>query len=264
MKFLKQKNIVIVFLVTAAFFWGAQKTSAGVFDSNNDDGTRPCYCSKDSIGSDGGSFTGNTLLKHSGDNIGNLKTAADCGKACYEKGYVSFVFLDRKYSNDETNKALPQNALSNIPDSYKVQPVAKSQSGPQIQDYIVPGTSIAPNDGIVKCGRPGQPMCTLCHLIAGFNVIIQYIMKIAIGVALLALAIGGVMYVISAGESAMMEMAKTTIANAAIGFVIVFAAFLIVNTSMQYLGTIKNAAGEPTLGINITSWGNFDCTTVQR
>ena len=140
--------------------------------------------------------------------------------------------------------------------SSNVSPTAQTA---QIQNNNIPGTSVA-SSGIVQCGRPGGHMCTLCDLIAGFNRVIHYVMEIAIGVALLAMAIGGVLYVVSAGESAMMEMAKSAITNAAIGFVIVFAAFLIVNTTISYLGAIKNAAGEPTLGLAITSWGQFNCT----
>jgi len=112
--------------------------------------------------------------------------------------------------------------------------------------------------GIIKCGRSGS-MCTLCDIIKGFNDIIKYIMKIAVGVALLALAIGGVMYVVSAGESAAMETAKTTIKNAATGFVIIFAAYLIINTAITLLGT------NSTLGMKTTTtWGQFDCTATNK
>lgn len=124
--------------------------------------------------------------------------------------------------------------------------------GPQITDDNIPGVSVNAAGGVVKCGRPGGKMCTLCDLIKGINDIVQYLMKIAIGVALLAMAIGGVMYVISAGESAMMENAKTAIKNAAIGFVVVFAAYIIVNTTILLLGAKSD------LGIN-ARWETFDC-----
>lgn len=116
---------------------------------------------------------------------------------------------------------------------------------------IIPGETAS--GGIVPCGRGGQLMCTLCDLIRGFNIIIQYIMKIAIGGALLAIAIGGILYTISAGESAAMEMAKSTIKNAVIGFIIIFSAWLIVNTTIEYIGTKSD------LGIGVTSWGEFEC-----
>jgi len=132
-------------------------------------------------------------------------------------------------------------------------------SAGQIQDTKIPGTTTQPSD-IIKCGRPGQNMCTLCDLISGFNNIIQYLMKIAIGMALLAISIGGVMYVVSAGDSGLIDSAKSVMKNAAIGFVIIFAAFLIINTTIEYLGTKTDAAGNLTFGFHIVSWGHFDCT----
>ncbi|EKE18556.1 MAG: hypothetical protein ACD_9C00296G0002 [uncultured bacterium] len=123
---------------------------------------------------------------------------------------------------------------------------------------VTPSNNKIPGDTtegsqIIKCGRPGQNMCTLCDLIAGMNNIIQYLMKIAIGVALLAITIGGVMYVVSAGDTGLADMAKKTITNAAVGFVIIFAAFLIIDTTISYLGTKEG------MGINVTSWGQFEC-----
>ena len=115
----------------------------------------------------------------------------------------------------------------------------------------IPGTTDA--GGIVPCGRGGQNMCTLCDLIRGLNVIIQYIMKIAIGVSLLAIAIGGILYTISAGESAAMEKAKSTIKSAIFGFVIILAAWLIINTAISALGANID------LGIGVTGWGEFKC-----
>lgn len=115
----------------------------------------------------------------------------------------------------------------------------------------IPGTTEP--GGIIKCGRGGQNMCTLCDMIKGFYDIIDYIMKIAIGVALVAIAIGGILYTVSAGDSGAAEKAKTTIKNALIGFIIVFSAWLIVNTTIRAIGARSD------LGINVTGWGDFDC-----
>lgn len=114
-------------------------------------------------------------------------------------------------------------------------------------------------NGIITCGR-GQNMCTLCDLIGGMNNIIQYLMRISIGVALLAMAVGGVMYIVSAGDGDLIKSAKGTMTNAAKGFVIIFTAFLIINTTINYIGSKKNASGVATFGMNITSWGKFDCS----
>ncbi len=236
-------------------FW--QTIVGGIVGYGNKDGTRPCYCSKDSIDTPSHNFIDNTLLKHAGDNIGNYKTAADCGKACYSKGYVSYVLLDNtKYADLATNMALPTNSLANIPDSYKVASNNNVAGGPQIANRLVPGQT-TDNSGLIKCGRPGQNMCTLCDLIKGINDIVQFLMKISIGIALLAITIGGILYIVSSGDSGMMDKAKSAIKNALIGFIIVFSAYLIVNTTIVYLGTKTD------LGIS-AHWGTFDCNrTVQ-
>lgn len=122
-----------------------------------------------------------------------------------------------------------------------------------IQPDITPSVQATPTDGIVKCGSTGQAMCNLCYLVKGLNDIVQYIMKIAIGVALLAIVIGGVMYVVSAGDPGMIQTAKTTMKNAVIGFIIILSAFVIINTTIQVIG------GYPNLGIRIASWGQFEC-----
>ena len=121
----------------------------------------------------------------------------------------------------------------------------------------IPGAT--QSGGIIQCGRPGQSMCTLCDLIRGMNIIIHYLMQIAIGVALLAMAIGGVLYIVSAGDGKLIDQAKAAIKNAAIGFVIIFGGYLIINTTISYLGAKTDAQGNPTFGMSITSWGNFDC-----
>jgi hypothetical protein len=134
-------------------------------------------------------------------------------------------------------------------------PIVGSPGG--ITSTLIPGQK-GPESDIIKCGRAGQDMCTLCDLIKGMNLVIKYLMRIAIGVALLAMAIGGVMYIVSAGGSELIGQAKSTMKNAAIGFVIIFAGWLIINTTITYLGTA------PGMGIEITSWGEFDCNrTVQ-
>lgn len=112
--------------------------------------------------------------------------------------------------------------------------------------------------GIVSCGR-GQNMCTLCDLIKGMNIVIHYLMQISIGIALLAMAVGGVMYVVSAGGSDLIGQAKSTMKNAAIGFVIIFMGWLIINTTISYIGARTAADQGGTLGISVTSWGQFDC-----
>ena len=175
---------------------------------------------------------------------GLLPSEQACINACTNGGYKSYNYdgsvLYIMHNCDSATAAASANTITN------------TGGGPQANDDPIPGTTVDPS-GIVQCGRPGQKMCTLCDLISGMNGIIQYIMKIAIGVGLLAMGIGGVMYIVSAGDGKLIDGAKSTMQNAAIGFVIIFAAYLIIDTTISYIGT------KPGMGINVTSWGNFEC-----
>ena len=121
--------------------------------------------------------------------------------------------------------------------------------------FFAPMANVA-NAAIVKCGT-GSEMCTLCDIIKGFNIIIKYLMQISVGVALLAISIGAVMYVVSGADKSLVDTAKKTITNALVGFVLIFAAYLIVNTTIQYIGT-KPGMGVKTPGSTFL-WSNFEC-----
>ncbi|NTV41527.1 MAG: hypothetical protein HGA61_04645 [Candidatus Moranbacteria bacterium] len=109
--------------------------------------------------------------------------------------------------------------------------------------------------GLVPCGKTGEAMCTLCDLIKGINGIIQYLLKLSVGVALTAIAVGGVIYAASVGNPKMIETAKEAMKNALIGLLIILTAWLIINTLLLAIGTQTN------LGVNgVTSWGKFECT----
>jgi len=120
-------------------------------------------------------------------------------------------------------------------------------------DNMVPGTTAA--GGIVSCGRGGQPMCTLCDLIRGLNIIIQYLLRIAIGLALTIFMVAGVIYIVSIGNSGTIEQAKNAMKDALIGLIIILAAWLMINTALRVIGANDN------LGITgVTAWGTFECT----
>lgn len=107
---------------------------------------------------------------------------------------------------------------------------------------------------LVPCGNTGQPMCKLCDLIVGINTIVKYGFGIAVVVALTFIVVGAVIYIVSAGNTGMIEMAKSAMKDACIGIIIVFTAWLIVTYSMQVLGAKTD------LGISATGgWSNFKC-----
>jgi hypothetical protein len=109
--------------------------------------------------------------------------------------------------------------------------------------------------GLVPCGTATSP-CTLCHLIIGIKGLIDWGFAILVTASLVAVAIAGVMYTVSSGSEQMMGTAKSFLKSALIGFAIVLAAWLLVNTTMWLL-SIKTD-----LGIGKTSgWAKFTCDT---
>lgn len=108
--------------------------------------------------------------------------------------------------------------------------------------------------GLVPCGGKTDP-CTLCHLIIMANNLFNFGLDILVTVALLGIAIGGVMYILAAGNETALTRAKGFLWAAVGGFAIVLAAWLIVFITMSFL------SAKDDLGINKTDWSTFDCDT---
>ena len=120
--------------------------------------------------------------------------------------------------------------------------------------------------GLVPCAGDSifKNRCTLCDLIVGMQNIIDWGMKILVVVALVAIVAGAIMYIISAGNSGMMESAKTVIKQALWGVVIVLGAWVIVNTILWMI-TSRLFTGTGTANgsfMDIGSWYDFDCRVV--
>lgn len=111
-----------------------------------------------------------------------------------------------------------------------------------------------PYKGLVPCGGKTDP-CTLCHLIIMANGLFNFGLNILVTVALLGIAIGGVMYILAAGNEAAITRAKGFLWAAVGGFAIVLAAWLIVFITMRFL------SAKDDLGIEKTNWNTFDCDT---
>lgn len=122
--------------------------------------------------------------------------------------------------------------------------------------------------GLVPCGRnegtaAETAPCTLCHLVVGFQRLVQYGMYMVVTLALVGIFFAGVMYIVSSGDEGMMTQAKGFLKVSLIGFSVVIGAWLIVNVTMWILGAKEASDEGGTLGINIESWNKFTCDTTQ-
>ena len=119
---------------------------------------------------------------------------------------------------------------------------------------------LASADGIVPCGNNDQSPCTLCHFIIGIFNLITWGRNILIVVAVVAIFISGILYMISSGTQ-LMEQAKRFLTASIVGFVIVITSWLIIATVMWAL------SAQPDLGIGKTGANfqtgsiTFDCNS---
>jgi len=120
--------------------------------------------------------------------------------------------------------------------------------------------------GIVPCGRntgTAEEMapCTLCHLVVGFQRLVQYGMYMVVTLALVGIFFAGVMYMVSTGDENMMTQAKGFLKVSLIGFAVVIGGWLIVNVTMWVLGARGTGDEGGVLGIKIVKWNEFTCDT---
>ncbi len=108
--------------------------------------------------------------------------------------------------------------------------------------------------GLVPCGGEGEPVCTFCHFFAMLDRIIDFLIKPPTGIvfiiATLMLVVGGVLFVISAGEPEKIATARKTMTAAVLGLVIIFAAWLFINLFYKIIG-VKN---------DWKAWNEIECS----
>jgi hypothetical protein len=118
------------------------------------------------------------------------------------------------------------------------------------------------NRPLVPCGRAyecngdnGTQPCTLCHLLVLLNNIYNLLLSLLIIVALLMITIGGVMYIISAGNPNLRSIAKKILVRTLTGFAIFLLSWLIVYTTLVFISANQSQLGT---GAN---WWEFTCST---
>ncbi len=89
---------------------------------------------------------------------------------------------------------------------------------------------------IVLCGNTDQPMCNLCDLYVLVRKIIDFLLfQLALPIAVIVALIGGILILVSAGDTKKLEQGKSALTNAVVGIIIAFAAWLLINTVLTTL-----------------------------
>ena len=90
--------------------------------------------------------------------------------------------------------------------------------------------------GLVKCGNPGQPACTYGAFVQLVKDVVSFALTyIAIPAATIIIVFGGIKMAISAGNESKFKEGRKYVTAAAVGLVITFGAWLIVNTVLSFL-----------------------------
>lgn len=137
----------------------------------------------------------------------------------------------------------------------------------------VPG--ICPSGGIVPCGRdcnvlppPGEvdlidesQDCTLCHFFVLLDRILNFIfLTLVPAIAVLMFVIGGIWFFFAGQNPQSLSKAKSIITAALFGLLIIFAAWLIINTFFVIIG-VKDWTGffDDPATPEIEGWFVIDC-----
>lgn len=144
-------------------------------------------------------------------------------------------------------------------------PTVSAQDCPSADEGL-PGGFMSFTRSIVPCARncnvPGsnydetQP-CTLCHLMIMIHNIFNLMLALLIIVALLFITLGGVLFIVSAGNPGLRSTAKGIITKTLTGFALFLLAWLIVYGVLVFFSANENMLGMVRHG---GSWFEFSCS----
>ncbi len=124
---------------------------------------------------------------------------------------------------------------------------------------------VSPDGGIVPCGDAGEPKCDVCHFILlGFN-IITFFRNILIVACIVIITIAGVIYIVSAGNQAMITKAKDALKYALLGVLIILVGWVVVTFVIRSVALDENGAtpaanGSVGLYVEQGSLWSFNCS----
>ena len=118
----------------------------------------------------------------------------------------------------------------------------------------------------VPCGRVSgtadeMAPCTLCHIIVGGKVVMDWGLRVMTAIGLAVITAMGIWYIVSAGNPGMINQAKSGIKTTLIGVAVMLGAWLIVNTVLLLFAQETDPAKNPIVGLRSTGKFNFTCST---
>lgn len=90
--------------------------------------------------------------------------------------------------------------------------------------------------------------CSVCSFLESASFVFRWLLGLSAALAVLALIIGGLVYLLNKGNKGQLQRAKTYISYVIVGFVFTLIAFISVHTIIWFVG-----------GKNFKSWWKFEC-----
>jgi len=108
---------------------------------------------------------------------------------------------------------------------------------------------------LIPCGKANDP-CQLCDILVLFQNLINFVLfTIVPPIAALFLAIGGIMFFFSGGNPKNLQTAKGLLTSVGIGLIIVYGAWVFVNTFFMLIGLSRAVD----FGFDLRQWWKFPC-----
>lgn len=110
------------------------------------------------------------------------------------------------------------------------------------------------SSGIVPCNGPE---CQACHFIQLGNNLLRWTIGIMASVIALVFVFGGLRMVMSAGDTHAVSEARGMMTNSIIGFVILLAAWLVIDTLLKVVVNDSDSAVQQMIGVGM--WNKIEC-----
>lgn len=115
--------------------------------------------------------------------------------------------------------------------------------------------SLAPSEalaaGLVPCGGVGQEACQTCHVVMLIDGVVDWLIAILSIIAAIIFVYAGARMVVSMGDVSAKETAKRLVSNVIIGYTIVLACWLLIDTGVKALLSEQNYG----------TWNQIQCVT---
>lgn len=109
-----------------------------------------------------------------------------------------------------------------------------------IPNLIFAGGTGCPTEGLVPCGNVPSCPCELCDFFVMIDRIIDFLLfRIVPVLAALMIAVGGVMYIVAFGKPEMVSQAKSLFTAVVIGLLIIYGAWVFINTFLMFIGVAE-------------------------